>query len=292
MMRHTWRAVGLVSAMLAGVLSPWAAELSAYIKWPIFFMLWLAFLDAPIGWNVFDKRHGWILLALVALAFGSYVLVLPFGEKYALVAFIIAITPTATAAPSVISMLGGNPSFVAVSVVLSHLGISLFLPLVLPWLGGQKEISVMQMLIPSAQVAVLPMVAAFPLRFLPAGMFQQVVKLKKFSLCLWLLVLFMVTSRASQFVLTHADVGWKDILIVAALAAVICVASFSSGYWLGGKRYAREVSQCLGQKNTMLTIWISLHFLTPFVALGPTLYIVCHNLFNSWQLLHVKPRQK
>ncbi len=53
---------------------------------------------------------------------------------------------------------------------------------------------------------------------------------------------------------------------------------------IGGREFAREASQSLGQKNTSFTIYLALTYANPLVALGPTCYVLWHNLWNSWQL--------
>jgi bile acid:Na+ symporter, BASS family len=62
------------------------------------------------------------------------------------------------------------------------------------------------------------------------------------------------------------------------------VVNFSLGYLIGGRTFAREASQSLGQKNTTFTIYLALTYASPLIALGPTFYVVWHNLWNSWQL--------
>jgi BASS family bile acid:Na+ symporter len=57
---------------------------------------------------------------------------------------------------------------------------------------------------------------------------------------------------------------------------------------LGGREYPREASQSLGQKNTTLTIYLALAYANPLVALGPTCYVIWHNLWNSWQLHRIR----
>ena len=67
-------------------------------------------------------------------------------------------------------------------------------------------------------------------------------------------------------------------------AALVCAANFAVGRLLGGKKFSREASQALGQKNTTLTIYLALTYASPLIALGPTFYVIWHNLWNSWQL--------
>ena len=58
------------------------------------------------------------------------------------------------------------------------------------------------------------------------------------------------------------------------------------GALLSGREFRRETSQVLGQKNLSFTIWLSLAFINPIVALGPTFYIICHHTYNSFQIYH------
>ncbi len=71
---------------------------------------------------------------------------------------------------------------------------------------------------------------------------------------------------------------------IAVLTAVLCAVNFILGALVSPKRYRREGSQTLGQKNTMLTLYLAMTFANPLVALGPTFYVVCHNTWNACQL--------
>jgi BASS family bile acid:Na+ symporter len=71
---------------------------------------------------------------------------------------------------------------------------------------------------------------------------------------------------------------------VAALSLLTCIASFTLGRLIGGRAFAPEASQALGQKNTTFTIYLAMTYANPLVALGPTFYVLWHNLWNSWQL--------
>jgi BASS family bile acid:Na+ symporter len=42
--------------------------------------------------------------------------------------------------------------------------------------------------------------------------------------------------------------------------------------------------QSVGQKNTILAIWMSLNFLNPIASIAPTAYIVWQNFVNSYQI--------
>ena len=70
----------------------------------------------------------------------------------------------------------------------------------------------------------------------------------------------------------------------------ICALNFLLGAWIGGKEFRREASQALGQKNTTFTIYLAMVYANPLVALGPTFYVLWHNLWNSFQLYWAERR--
>ena len=49
--------------------------------------------------------------------------------------------------------------------------------------------------------------------------------------------------------------------------------------------------QSLGQKNTILAIWICSAYLNPETALAPGLYVIWQNIFNSTQLYLARKKQ-
>ena len=71
----------------------------------------------------------------------------------------------------------------------------------------------------------------------------------------------------------------------ALVSLILCALGYAIGYLLGGKRFQLEASSSLGQKHAMLTIWISLTYLNPFIAMGPTFYILYHHIMNAWLII-------
>lgn len=53
-----------------------------------------------------------------------------------------------------------------------------------------------------------------------------------------------------------------------------------------GRRYGDTITagQSLGQKNTVLAIWMGYTFFTPVTAIAGGFYSIWHNLVNSYQL--------
>jgi BASS family bile acid:Na+ symporter len=105
---------------------------------------------------------------------------------------------------------------------------------------------------------------------------------RRFSFPLWLASLYLISAKASHFI-RNQYAGAPSILVTIALVSLgICALNFALGAWLGGRHFRLEASQALGQKNLAFVIWIALTFLNPLVAMGPTFYILYHNLYNSW----------
>ena len=117
-------------------------------------------------------------------------------------------------------------------------------------------------------------------------------RMKPLSFYVWLVALFLVTAKSSHFLRSDTSVPAGTLVAIAGISLVICAMNFGAGAVLGGKRYRREASQALGQKNNSLTIWIALAFINPVVALGPTCYVLYHNAYNSLQLLAFERKRK
>ena len=69
------------------------------------------------------------------------------------------------------------------------------------------------------------------------------------------------------------------------MALLICIMQFVLGRRIG-RRYGDAVAggQSLGQKNTVLAVWMSQAFLDPLSSIAPTAYIIWQNFVNSFQI--------
>jgi BASS family bile acid:Na+ symporter len=102
---------------------------------------------------------------------------------------------------------------------------------------------------------------------------------------LWACTLTIVIGNTVNFILSpeHPDYSVEILLALGALA--VCVSQFLLGKILGGAWHDRiSGGQALGQKNTVLAIWLALMYAHPLSSLAPAAYAIWQNLFNSWQL--------
>jgi bile acid:Na+ symporter, BASS family len=279
------KALGLLSMIVLGMLLPQFHTLAAYIQYLIMVMLFFAFLDIDIQPRAFQKGVVWVALANIAVAFLTYAVLRPFNLTLALAAFITGIAPTAIAAPVIIGFLQGKVEYVVGSVLLSNVVVSLILPAALPFVvGDAMQITVWQVLKPVLVTMFVPLILAQLVKTLPKGVQIVIRQGKRFSFAIWLLTLFVTCAKAADFLRNDVSASMSTVLSIALISLVICIVNFGFGAVIGGKAYRQESSQSLGQKNNSFVIWIALTFINPLVAMGPTFYILYHNLYNSWQI--------
>ncbi len=288
-LERLWRLYGrtsaLILAMVAGALLPQAQSASAALPYVLMGMLFFAFLDLTITWKSFHPSLLIVFLANLAIPIALYLLLMRVNHTFALAAFITAIAPTATATPVIIRFLHGKVDYVITSVLLTNVGIALLMPFLLPWVAGSAvHISTMDVLPSVLEVMFIPLGLALISRWLPSSAQDLLRRGKPLAFPLWLIVLFLVTSKASAFLIENRSLSIVMLLSIALLSLVTCALNFALGAWIGGREFRREASQALGQKNNSFTIWLALAYLTPLAALGPTCYVIYHNLYNGFQL--------
>jgi BASS family bile acid:Na+ symporter len=281
---RNWRTSGLILSMVCGALLPCLESLHFLVRYLVMTMLFFAFLNLDARKGSIHRTHGILLAAAPVIAIASYLLLFKFDADIALAAFLVAITPTATASPVVTGILGGNPAYPAFMVFASSVTQPLILSFAVPlMLGGRRITGLSEILLTVLSTIAIPFVAARLIsRFLPrvSSLFGRI---KQVSFPLWLVVLCIATAEASYF-LRRTSAPLPKLAGIAAVTLFLCIFMFRLGRKIGGKEYAIEASQSLGQKNTIFTIWVALTFIGPLVSLGPAFYIICHNSWNAWQM--------
>jgi len=277
------KGLSLLFTMLLGWLVPQVHVLSFLIQYLLMVMLFFAFLDIELKPQGFQKRVLWILFANVAVAFIGYMVLSQFDLILGLAAFMTAIAPTAIAAPVIIGFIEGEVEFVVASVLLTNLASALVVPLALPSLLGKVvQISVWEVLQPVLVVMFVPLLLAQLASRLPENTQKIIRKGKITSFPIWLVNLFIISAKASDFLRNENTSSISTLAIIAVVSLVICIVNFGVGALLGGRSLWQEASQALGQKNLSFVVWIALTFINPLVAMGPTFYILYHHLYNSW----------
>lgn len=279
------RTVAILSALIAGVLLPSLSVWSGAIRWILCGMLFLGFLHMPLSDLRPRKAHLKLLAAWPLFMVVGWFGLLPFGRDAALAGLLVAATPTATAAPVITGFLGGNVGFVSISFLGSNLIGVLVLPLLLSLTARSGQIPSTAWFAASTFALVaapfaLAMAAKWTLRRLrrrPPG-FRRV------NFSLWLIALVLAGSKTSAFLRQGSNIPWSQIAAIAGGSFALCAGQFLVGRRLGGPEFGMEGGQSLGQKNTMLTLWLGLAACGPVAAMGPAFYVLWHNLWNGFQL--------
>lgn len=285
MMQHL-RTFAMIAAFVIGYLSPWASALNWLIRWLIVIMMFLVFLQVKFSWRTLRIEHLNILFANLAVGLGSWILCRIFGNnELAMAAFFTGITPTATAAAVIVHLLGGRVEYAVSAFLTTNLGMAILLPFLIPIAIGNPAPTVFADVIRSLLVVIgIPLAAAIPVRLCYPQATELPKKFKNFSFFLWVGAIFLIIANASAFLHKQNHLPKTVLIEIAAVSLAICAFNFWFGQFLGGKKFRRESSQVLGQKNTTLTIYLAMVNANPIVALGPTFYVLWHNGWNTWQL--------
>ncbi len=281
----------LFSAIALGVLLPQGYPYAYLIRYLIMLILFCSLLDVKVEVrSVLSPRLGTIIAMMMAIAGVTAWMSNWFSTELALAAFMIAMAPTAAAAPVMTRFLDGRVDYVMASVVVTNSFSAIALPLVLPLLSPNEQTSINLVgLINTLTVVLLPLgITQFMQHFAP-----QLVKVlepaKGAGFYFWMAAIYLATAKATHFIEAESTSPWSVIVEIAGISLLLCTLNFGLGRWLGGYDWGQEMGQSLGQKNTLFSIWVCLTFLTPAIALGPMFYVVFQNLYNSY-LLARKPQ--
>lgn len=139
---------------------------------------------------------------------------------------------------------------------------------------------------------VLPLAAAWVLMGVAPKVHKAVAEKQSISFYIWALSLFIVVGRAVSFVMAEPPSMIPEMVIIALGSGVVCVAQFWIGRRVGaGNGDKIAGAQGLGQKNTVLAIWMALTYLNPVASVGPAAYIAWQNTINSLQLYYKSKRE-
>ncbi len=280
------RTAAILLAITLGALIPQARALSGAIRWLVMAMLFLVFLQTRLSRSAMHRSHAVLFAANILLGFAAWAVGWAVsGRDLALAAFFCGITPTAIAAPVIISFLRGRVDYVVAAFLLTNIGIAALLPLLLPIVLGRATPEAFAQVAGSVGFVVfMPMGVAWLVRALHPAAAAWPARLRNASFGMWVTTMFLITANASASLRENSDTPRVVLAQIAVGTLAICIVNFSVGWRIGGREFAREASQSLGQKNTAFTIYLALTYGGPVVALGPTCYVIWHNLWNSWQL--------
>lgn len=282
-------------AMVFGaIFYPWMEHITFLSPYLIFVMLFITYCKLRIK-DFKPGKFELVLLALqMTLAALVYLLTRFWNPTLAEGIFICVYIPTATAAPVITSMLGGSISKVASYSLLCNSFVAMTAPLLLALIGEHPEMtffeSFMIILKQVFPLIIFPLVLALLLRrFLPK-VHEEIVGKQQLSFYCWVVSLFIVVGSCTSFVIKNWSPEETDTMVLLAIGALaVCLLQFKVGRKIGNY-FGDTISggQSLGQKNTVLAVWLALAYLNPISSIAPAAYIAWQNIINSWQLMKHK----
>ncbi|MEG0948787.1 MAG: transporter [Bacteroidales bacterium] len=263
----------------------------------IFFMLLFTFSKLSPRGIRFSRLHFILLFIQLATGAVAYEALKSTSSELAQGALICFLAPTATAAAVITGMLGGNVGFLTSFTLLSNLGVALLAPVFFSIVGYNHDLSFWDSFIrifaKIFPLLILPLLAAWVIRYTAPRVQEVMLRYSKIPFYLWSVSLVIVTARTVKALVELPQHDLKMEFSLAFISLFICGIQFFVGKMLGSRFDNRIASgQALGQKNTILAIWMTQVFLNPVAALAPSTYILWQNILNSYQVWKAHRRER
>ena len=287
--RQSLKSWVLPMSMLGGILlHDYIDKLSAITPYLIFTMLTITYTRLEIK-EFRVTAFQWALLSIQLLGgTASYIALLPIDNNMAAGAFICFFMPTATAAPVITGMLGGSITKIATYSLLCNMVVAISAPSFLALANGGNVDFISSFTTICSEVVpllLIPLAVAIMLKYFAPRAHSAIANHQAISFWIWAASLFIVMGQAVSHMIKQPLEEFPDMIWLSIIALCVCCIQFYTGRKIG-KRYGDKISgaQGLGQKNTILGLWMTLTYLNPIVSVAPAAYIVWQNAINSWQL--------
>ena len=281
-------------AMLAGIIFyPFFSEFAFLTPYLLFVMLFLTYFNLSLKSIHITKLHVYLLIIQVVGSISIYFLLNLFNFLVAQAAMICVLAPTATSAPVIARILKGNVESLITYSLLCNMTVAIVAPIFFSWIGTQSELSFFESFLnigkQVAGILIAPLVLALICRKIVRNTFSKAALFSNVSFILWTVALIIVTAKIVNFILIQDS---KDFVIECAIAGcslIICILQFLTGRKIG-RKFNDTIAggQGLGQKNTILAIWMAQTYLNPISSLGPGVYVLWQNIVNSYQVWRQK----
>ena len=259
----------------------------------LFCLLYVTFCKIEIKEMKPKTWHFVLQLIRTSLAALMVLAIYLFGSNYdtKLVlegAFICFICPTAAAVAVVTEKLGGSIGSLTTYTVIANVFTMIIIPTLFPMVEKGADVSFLYMSMMVFRnvttVLVVPLILALLSRRFLHKFVAQVKSVKDLGFYMWCFNLTILMGETLRNIL-HATVSGWILALLLIVPLLVCLIQFCIGKAVG-RHYGDSISagQALGQKNTIVGIWLTLTFLNPLAAVAPGAYVVWQNLVNGWQL--------
>lgn len=261
----------------------------------IFLMLYFSFNSLDVKTMRFTMFDFWLLLFQLVVSVAIYFIIRPFSDIVAQGAFVTVLAPTAAAAIAVSLILGANISMMSTYLIACNLMVAIVAPLSFSLInpGISFWATFLVILGKVFPLLIAPFLLALLTRWLLPKANAYINRHKNISFYIWAVSLTVVISRAIEQLINQYYEHRNLFLWMVAISIFLCFLQFFVGHFIG-KRYGDRVAggQALGQKNTVLAIWMAQTFLWDLTCIVPTLYVIWQNLYNSFQMMQKEKLDK
>ncbi|MGL5786887.1 MAG: transporter [Bacteroidales bacterium] len=277
-------------AMFAGIIFySFFSRLTAVTPYLIFSMLFLTFSKLSPKELKFRKLHFKLLAMQLGMAAAGWLTFACFNTDLANSALICFLAPTATAAAVVTGLLGGSVPFITGYVFLTNAVVAISAPFLFSYIGEMTDLpfhsSVWLICKEVIPLLILPLLSAWAIRFTSPKALNYIQSLHGLSLYIWAFALMIVVGKTVNYLIHQDKPDYLLEILIALISLTTCCLQFALGRWIGGKENETITGgQSLGQKNTILAIWLSHMYINPLVAIAPATYVLWQNCINSYQL--------
>ena len=265
----------------------------------IFIQLLLSFSKTDPKELLPKKWHVWLCFFQImsCLSIALILIFIDLNEETKIIlegAMVCFICPTATAAAVITGKLGGSIGALVTYTMLSNVAAAIVVPLLFPLINSIEGVTFItefsNILSRVFPILIIPFLFALIFRYYVKPIHTFLVKYSGMAYYIWAIALSIVTAQTIYHIsMSNASVYSK--LGVACAGLITCIIQFALGKYIGSK-YDNRISagQALGQKNTILSIWLASTYLIPLSSLAPGSYVLWQNIFNSWQLYRKSKR--
>ena len=286
-----------VAIVLGLLLHRWCAMFSFLVPFIIFSILLLTFTAVDLRRLRMTMIDLWLILFQVVVSISCFLLIKLFGGSHIVAEGVLigVLCPVASSVAVVACMLGANRETVTTYTIVGNLMVAVVAPVVFSLIGDHPERGLLDgfllMFSKIGSTLALPFFLAVLMQFMLPRVNNFIAQYKGLGFYLWSLALLFTLGQTIDYIFLNGEGNWSSIVWLGILSLTFCVLQFAFGRWLG-KKYGDVVGggQLLGQKNSAMGIWMANTFLTPLSSVFLAFYSVFQNVFNAWQLAHIKKK--
>lgn len=276
-------------------------KIEGSLPYLIFIILYVSFCKIklkemiPHMWQVWLMLI-WLVLCLIFVA--GIMLTDDFDTKLIFEGLLMCVLcPTASAAPVITEKLGGSMGEITTFIIVANIATSVFAPLFFPLIHDMPDASFLTSFLIILQrvfnVLIMPLFLAFLSRRIFPKFVEKLNSIRNLAFYIWGLNLSIITGVTVRNILNSTDLSTYALFMLMFLPLILTLFLFFTGKAVGSRYNDRVTAgQALGQKNTIVGIWLTTVFLNPLAAVAPGAYVIWQNTFNAWQLWREGKKQK